>query len=88
MRSEIRAAVRHRDPRCLCCQREDSGLQIDHIQPFYLGGMHDIENLQLLCGDCNRTKETVVMTGPQGLELAPSRCFSVLSPGTCQIQTI
>lgn len=31
-------------------------LEIDHIIPQSEGGWHDIENLQLLCGHCNRVK--------------------------------
>ena len=77
--SEIKAAVRQRDRRCLCCHREGAGLQIDHIRPLYLGGTHDIENLQLLCAACNRAKGTAVMnfriSRVQGLEPAPTPVF-------------
>jgi hypothetical protein len=33
-----------------------SFLEIDHIQPESRGGKATIENLQLLCRNCNRTK--------------------------------
>lgn len=82
--SEIKVAVRQRDGWCLCCHRSGAGLQIDHIRPLYLGGTHDIENLQLLCAECNRAKGTAVMnfrvSRPRGLEPAlkpvPLRAFS------------
>ena len=31
-------------------------LEYDHVIPFSLGGATTVANLQLLCGDCNRTK--------------------------------
>ena len=31
-------------------------LQYDHVLPVALGGATTIENLQLLCADCNRRK--------------------------------
>ncbi|TSA79971.1 DEAD/DEAH box helicase [Deinococcus detaillensis] len=77
--SEIKAAVKNRDRWCLCCHREGQRLQVDHIRPRYLGGTHDVENLQLLCAECNRSKGTAVMnfrvTRPQGLEPASTPVF-------------
>jgi hypothetical protein len=32
-------------------------LQVDHIKPKIYAGPHLIDNLQTLCGDCNRRKE-------------------------------
>ena len=31
-------------------------LQIDHIKPFSYGGSHELDNLQLLCPNCHRSK--------------------------------
>ena len=43
--------------RCLCCGNDNRrGLQIDHIMPKYLRVDHRLENLQTLCGTCNRHK--------------------------------
>jgi|GEM_PF-1778153 len=33
-----------------------SGLHLDHIYPEWLGGASSPDNLQLLCGRCNRRK--------------------------------
>ncbi len=53
---ESKAAVKRRDGgRCLCCGAT-RGLQVDHVAPSYLGGNHEMENLQTLCGRCNRDK--------------------------------
>ena len=53
---ETRLAVYARDGgRCTEC---GSGfeLQYDHVIPHALGGGDGVDNLQLLCGDCNRRK--------------------------------
>ena len=46
--------------RCnLCKGKYDiKDLEVDHITPRSRGGSDDLENLQLLCGNCNRTKGT------------------------------
>lgn len=41
--------------RCACCGSENS-IEIDHVIPLSLGGLHVIENLQPLCTSCNRRK--------------------------------
>ncbi|HEX3692639.1 MAG TPA: HNH endonuclease signature motif containing protein [Solirubrobacteraceae bacterium] len=53
---ELRRAVFERDGGCCveCGERFD--LQYDHILPVALGGATTFENLQLLCGRCNRRK--------------------------------
>ena len=43
---------------CNACKEhfESRHLEIDHIQPQSKGGTDHIDNLQLLCGSCNRIK--------------------------------
>ena len=41
--------------KCRECGR-DRDLQFDHIIPRALGGSSNAENVQLLCGPCNRRK--------------------------------
>lgn len=56
-----KAQVKQRDNfTCLCCgETKRRKLQIDHINPYYLGGnSDDLANLQTLCGTCNRNKGT------------------------------
>lgn len=54
--SATRQAVFARDQgRCVRCGT-DQEIQFDHIIPFSAGGSHGPENLELLCGPCNRKK--------------------------------
>jgi hypothetical protein len=54
--SEIRRAVFERDGgKCVECG-SNFDLQYDHVLPVALGGATTVENLQLLCADCNRRK--------------------------------
>ena len=54
--TEMRRAVFERDGgKCVECE-SSFDLQYDHILPVALGGATTIENLQLLCADCNRRK--------------------------------
>ena len=53
---DVRLAVWRRDGgRCVECD-SDFELQYDHVIPFSMGGASSVENLQLLCADCNRAK--------------------------------
>lgn len=53
---ELRRAVYERDGgRCVQCAATFE-LQYDHVLPVARGGATTVENLQLLCGACNRAK--------------------------------
>jgi hypothetical protein len=53
---EARRAVFERDGgKCVECD-SNFDLQYDHVIPVALGGATTVENLQLLCGSCNRDK--------------------------------
>lgn len=53
---ETRYAVWQRyEARCTECG-SSFDLQYDHIIPVAMGGSSNVENLQLLCGACNRRK--------------------------------
>ncbi|HEY2741847.1 MAG TPA: HNH endonuclease signature motif containing protein [Gaiellaceae bacterium] len=54
--TELRRAVFERDGgRCVECG-SNFDLQYDHLLPVAHGGATTLENLQLLCADCNRRK--------------------------------
>jgi hypothetical protein len=58
--SEVRRAVFERDGgHCLECGATFD-LQYDHVLPVALGGATTVENLQLLCADCNRQKSDLL----------------------------
>lgn len=53
---DVRLFVWQRDDgRCVRCGNEDD-LQFDHVIPVAKGGGNAPENIQILCGACNRTK--------------------------------
>lgn len=53
---EVRELVWERDEgACVRCGAEDD-LQFDHVIPVAKGGSATVENIQVLCGACNRAK--------------------------------
>jgi hypothetical protein len=51
----VRAVVERDGRGCVQCGSTEE-LQFDPILPVALGGATSLENLQILCGDCNHTK--------------------------------
>lgn len=41
---------------CAYCKTTLHRYEVDHVMPLALGGSNDAENIQLLCGPCNRKK--------------------------------
>lgn len=60
----VRAAVLA-EGRCRACGT-DRQLEVDHILPWSRGGTNSFENLQALCGNCNRNKGAKTMDEWQG----------------------
>lgn len=53
---DVQALVWKRDNgRCVRCGTEED-LQFDHIIPVAKGGGNAVNNIQVMCGDCNRRK--------------------------------
>ena len=51
--------MKEKYPKCLGCGEERKQiLDIDHVNPRYMGGKDDIDNLQTLCMYCNSAKGT------------------------------
>ncbi len=58
---EVKAFVWERDDgRCVTCAAEDD-LQFDHVIPAAKGGGVSMDNIQILCGDCNRQKSDSIV---------------------------
>ena len=54
MLSKLNAATK-----CAVCAKrftKANPMQLDHIMPLALGGLHDDSNLQSLCAKCNQRK--------------------------------
>jgi 5-methylcytosine-specific restriction endonuclease McrA len=45
----------HKCPGCLTCL-DSTPFHIDHFTPLVLGGLHDDNNIQILCASCNLKK--------------------------------
>ena len=53
----VKAQVFYRDGgRCVQCGYTGPYIEYDHIMPRSKGGQNTVENIQLLCGQCNRRK--------------------------------
>ena len=58
---EVKAMVWSRDEGvCVRCGA-DEDLQFDHVIPVARGGGNNVENIQILCGDCNRQKSDSIV---------------------------
>lgn len=57
---DVRNFVWQRDEgRCVACGAEEE-LQFDHVIPVARGGSNAAENIQILCGPCNRAKGAAI----------------------------
>jgi len=55
----VKVAVAARDGgRCRQCG-SDEDIQFDHVYPWSRGGTPTVDNIQLLCGRCNRSKSAM-----------------------------
>lgn len=52
----IKSAVWIRDQGCCVVCGSTNDLQFDHVIPYSKGGGDSEQNLQIMCGDCNRAK--------------------------------
>lgn len=56
---EQKRKVKEKYPTCLCCGEDHKQiLEVDHVNPRYMGGKDSIDNLQTLCIYCNTAKNT------------------------------
>ena len=58
--------------RCVRCGAEED-LQFDHVIPVARGGGNAPENIQVLCGPCNRAKNSP--SPPNSMLLMPPACM-------------
>ena len=58
---EVKQYVWQRDKgQCVKCQAQEN-IEYDHIIPFSKGGSNTARNIQILCQDCNRSKNDSVV---------------------------
>lgn len=50
------ALINKNGSKCSSCKKRVQRLHLDHIIPLADGGLHEIENMQLLCVECHRAK--------------------------------
>lgn len=56
----ILAMVEKQKWRCAACGCSvRRGYEMDHVMPLALGGAHSIQNIQILCRRCNRSKQAM-----------------------------
>lgn len=53
----ITVMIKKQKERCAFCGTTLRNYHMDHIMPLAKGGKHGIENIQILCENCNRKKE-------------------------------
>jgi len=53
---DVRRAVFERDGYCCVLCSDSERLSLDHVKPYSKGGEDTVENLRLLCVDCNRRR--------------------------------
>ena len=55
----LRGRIMQDQPLCKMCEDKGfvtPGAEMDHIQPLFMGGSNDDDNLQMLCVECHRKK--------------------------------
>ncbi len=67
--------VRERDRVCQLCT-SDQDLQFDHVFPLSLGGKGTLDNLQLMCGECNGFKSNNLFLPGGGMLVTQACKFS------------
>jgi hypothetical protein len=53
---DMRKVLIHEDVSCAKCERTGSSMHIDHIIPVSKGGTNTVDNVQVLCYQCNLKK--------------------------------
>ncbi|MHB0960115.1 MAG: DEAD/DEAH box helicase family protein [Pirellulaceae bacterium] len=82
---DLKSQIKERDQRCLCCDsRSKRGWQVDHSKSLYYGGGNQLDNLQTLCGECNRAKsgQTINFRHNRTVLSEPPTSFPALKPPT------